>query len=203
MALRIKDRVKQGTTTTGSGTINLDVSFSSSGFQDFSVLGNGTETYYAIEEGSNFEIGLGTYNSNTLSRSTILDSSNGGAKIALAGNANVFVTYPADKAVFTDADNNATVTGLILGQTGVKFNDGTIQTTAFDGSTGGYDFTVSDGSNSEVISSGNTVVWTGAGNTTVSYDAGTNTFSVSGTDQDLSSYATQTYVNYQYNEYIK
>ena len=195
MALRIKDRVKQGTTTTGAGTINLDVSFSSSGFQDFSVLGNGTETYYAIEEGSNFEIGLGTYNSNTLSRSTILDSSNGGAKIALAGNANVFVTYPADKAVFTDADNNATVTGLILGQTGVKFNDGTIQTTAFDGSTGGYDFTVSDGSNSEVISSGNTVVWTGAGNTTVSYDAGTNTFSVSGTDQDLSSYATQTYVN--------
>ena len=58
MALRIKDRVKQGTNTTGSGTINLDVSFSSSGFQDFSVLGNGTETYYAIEEGSNFEIGL-------------------------------------------------------------------------------------------------------------------------------------------------
>ncbi|MEK9694412.1 MAG: hypothetical protein VW270_01530, partial [Candidatus Poseidoniales archaeon] len=130
MALRIKDRVKQGTTTTGSGTINLDVSFSSSGFQDFSALGNGTETYYAIEEGSNFEIGLGTYNSNTLTRSTILDSSNGGAKIALNGNANVFVTYPADKAVFTDADNNATVTGLIVGQTGVKFNDGTIQTTA-------------------------------------------------------------------------
>ena len=195
MALRIKDRVKQGTTTTGSGTINLDVSFSSSGFQDFSSLGNGTQTYYAIEEGSNFEIGLGTYNSNTLSRSTILDSSNGGAKIALNGNANVFVTYPADKAVFTDADNNATVTGLIVGQTGVKFNDGTIQTTAFVGSVGGYDFTVSDGSNSEVISSGNTVVWTGAGNTTVSYDTGTNTFSVSGTDQDLSSYATQTYVN--------
>jgi len=195
VALRIKDRVKQGTTTTGAGTINLDVSFSSSGFQDFSVLGNGTETYYAIEEGSNFEIGLGTYNSNTLTRSTVLDSSNGGAKISLNGNANVFVTYPADKAVFTDADNNATVTGLIVGQTGVKFNDGTIQTTAFVGSVGGYDFTVSDGSNSEVISSGNTVIWTGVGNTTVSYDTGSNTFSVSGTDQDLSSYATQTYVN--------
>ena len=195
MALRIKDRVKQGTTTTGAGTINLDVSFSSSGFQDFSSLGNGTQTYYAIEEGSNFEIGLGTYNSNTLTRSTVLDSSNGGAKISLNGNANVFVTYPADKAVFTDGDNNATVTGLIVGQTGVKFNDGTIQTTAFAGSVGGYDFTVSDGSNSEVISSGNTVIWTGVGNTTVSYDTGSNTFSVSGTDQDLSSYATQTYVN--------
>ena len=195
MALRIKDRVKQGTTTTGAGTINLDVSFSSSGFQDFSSLGNGTQTYYAIEEGSNFEIGLGTYNSNTLTRSTVLDSSNGGAKISLNGNANVFVTYPADKAVFTDADNNATVTGLIVGQTGVKFNDGTIQTTAFDGSVGGYDFTVSDGSSSEVISSGNTVVWTGVGNTTVSYSAGNNTFSISGADQDLSSYATQTYVN--------
>ena len=130
MALRIKDRVKQGTTTTGAGTITLDVSFSSSGFQNFSVLGDGTQTYYAIEEGVNFEVGLGTYNSNTLTRSTILDSSNGGSAITLNGNANVFITYPADKAVFTDADNNATVTGLIVGQTGVKFNDGTIQTTA-------------------------------------------------------------------------
>ena len=130
VALRIKDRVKQGTTTTGAGTITLDVSLSSSGFQNFSVLGDGTQTYYAIEEGANFEVGLGTYNSNTLTRSTILDSSNGGSAITLNGNANVFVTYPADKAVFTDADNNATVTGLIVGQTGVKFNDGTIQTTA-------------------------------------------------------------------------
>ena len=130
MALRIKDRVKQGSTTVGVGTISLDVSLTASGFQDFSVLGNGTQTYYAIEEGANFEIGVGTYSSDTLTRSTILASSNGGSKISLGGNSNVFVTYPAEKAVFTDTENNATVTGLIVGETGVKFDDGTIQTTA-------------------------------------------------------------------------
>ena len=99
-------------------------------FRTSPVLGNGTQTYYAIEEGANFEIGVGTYSSNTLTRSTILASSNAGSKISLGGNSNVFVTYPAEKAVFTDTENNATVTGLIVGETGVKFNDGTIQTTA-------------------------------------------------------------------------
>ena len=196
MAIKIQDRVKQGTNTTGSGTITFHVSYASSGFDDFSVLGNGSKTYYAIEEApSGWEVGIGTYNSNTLSRDTVFDSSAGGAKINLGGSGLVFVTLPASKIVIADENNNVSVTGLDVGATGIVFNDGTIQTTAFDGSVGGYDFTVSDGSNSEVISSGNTVVWTGAGNTTVSYDTGTNTFSVSGTDQDLSSYATQTYVN--------
>ena len=62
------------------------------------------------------------------------------------------------------------------------------------GGGGGYDFTVSDGSNSEVISSGDSVTWTGLGNNTVTYNSASNTFSISGTDQDLSSYATQSYV---------
>ena len=131
MAINIKDRIKQGTNSTGSGTVTLHVSYSSSGFQDFSVLGDNTQTYYAIEESPNkFEVGLGTYSGNTLSRDTIFSSSNSNNPVSLVGSGLVFVTYPAEKAVFADADNNATVTGLIVGQTGVKFNDGTIQTTA-------------------------------------------------------------------------
>lgn len=133
MVLNIKDRIQQGTNTAGQGTITLHVSYSGSGFQDFSVLGNGTQTYYTITEAEKWEVGIGTYNTNTLSRDTILDSSAGGSKINLGGSGLAFVTYPAAKAVFADADNNASVTGLIVGQTGVKFNDGTIQTTAFTG----------------------------------------------------------------------
>ena len=133
MVLNIKDRIQQGTNTAGQGTITLHVSYSGSGFQDFSVLGNGTQTYYTITEAEKWEVGIGTYNTNTLSRDTVLDSSAGGSKINLGGSGLAFVTYPAAKAVFTDADNNTTVTGLIVGQTGVKFNDGTIQTTAFTG----------------------------------------------------------------------
>ena len=128
MVLKLEDRIQQGTNTTGSGSIvSLDVSYSGSGFQDFSVLGSGTQTYYAIQEGSLWEVGIGTYSSNSLSRDTVLDSSSAGSKITLNGNALVFCTYPASKAVFGDIENNVNVTGLVVGITGVKFNDGTIK----------------------------------------------------------------------------
>ena len=110
MVLKLEDRIQQGTNTTGSGSIvSLDVSYSASGFQDFSVLGNGTQTYYAIQEGSLWEVGIGTYSSNSLSRDTVLDSSSAGSKINLNGSALVFCTYPASKAVFGDIENNVNV----------------------------------------------------------------------------------------------
>ena len=136
MVLKIQDRIQQGTNTTGSGTVTLHVSYSGSGFQDFSVLGNGTQTYYTIQEGALWEVGIGTYSSNALSRDTILDSSAGGSKVNLNGSGLVFCTYPASKAVFGDTENNINVTGLVVGVTGVKFYDGTIQTTAAEG--GGF-----------------------------------------------------------------
>ena len=137
MAIKIQDRVKQGTNTTGSGTITFHVSYASSGFDDFSVLGNGSKTYYAIEEApSGWEVGIGTYNSNTLSRDTIFDSSAGGAKINLGGSGLVFVTLPASKTVIADENNNVFATGLDVGATGIVFNDGTTQTTAFTGIAG-------------------------------------------------------------------
>ena len=124
----VKDRVKQGTTTQGTG--NVTVSTSYGGFQNFSVLGNGSKTFYAIEESTNWEVGIGTYNSNVISRDTILASSSGaGNPIYLSGAAIIFVTYPADNSVFTTG-NIASITGVKLGASGLSFNDGTVQTTS-------------------------------------------------------------------------
>ena len=197
MAISIKDRIKQGTNTSGAGTVSLDISYSASGFQDFSVLGNGAQTYYAIEESpSKWEVGIGTYNAGTLSRDTILSSSNANNAVSLGGSGLVFVTYPAEKAVFADSENNVNVTGLVVGATGVKFNDGTIQTTASTSSSS-YDlWTISDGGANANISNSGIVRITGAGNTTVSMISGSpSVVTVSGSDQDLSSYATTTYVD--------
>ena len=70
MVLVVKDRVKDTSTTSGTGTITLDNS-PPAGYQAFSTLGNGSTTYYAIQDANDaFEIGLGTYNANTLTRTT-------------------------------------------------------------------------------------------------------------------------------------
>lgn len=100
MPLVVKDRVKVSSTTTGTGTFTLGSA--ASGFQDFSVIGNGNQTYYTITNGSDWEVGIGTYTSSgtTLSRDVILESSNSGSAVDwTAGIKDVFVTYPAEKSV--------------------------------------------------------------------------------------------------------
>ena len=107
MALVISDRVKETSVTTGSGTITLNGTYG--GFQSFlSGIGDGNTTYYAVENDTSWEVGIGTYtqSSNTLSRDTILKSSNSNNVISLNGVSRVFCTYPADKAVYLDADGN-------------------------------------------------------------------------------------------------
>ena len=105
MALIVKDRVKETTTTTGTGTVTL--AGASDGFQSFAAIGNGNITYYAITSDDDYEVGLGTYTASgtTLSRDTVLESSNSGSKITLSGTSEVFCTYPAEKAVIQDNDN--------------------------------------------------------------------------------------------------
>jgi hypothetical protein len=98
MALVVKDRVKSSTTTTGTGTITLGAA--AAGFQAFSVIGDGNTTYYTIVDTTNntWEVGIGTYTASgtTLSRDTVLDSSNAGSLVNFAaGSKDVFVTYPA------------------------------------------------------------------------------------------------------------
>jgi hypothetical protein len=75
MALVIKDRVKETTTTTGTGTLTLAGALS--GFDSFADVGNGNTTYYSCTDGTNFEVGIGTYtlSGTTLSRDTVFESS--------------------------------------------------------------------------------------------------------------------------------
>jgi len=116
MALVVKDRVQETTTTTGTGTITLAGAVT--GFQSFSVIGNSNTTYYVIAAGSEFEVGIGTYTSlyTTLSRTTVLESSNAGSLVNFsAGVKNVFCTYPAEKAIYADASDVVNPPAAILG----------------------------------------------------------------------------------------
>ena len=106
MALKVRDRVKETTTTTGTGTITLGGAVT--GFRTFSsVLSDNDTTYYAIVGDTQFEVGLGTYSSNTLARTTVLSSSNSNSAVSFStGTKNVFITQPSGKAVFRDASGN-------------------------------------------------------------------------------------------------
>ena len=102
MALIIADRVQETTTTTGTGTVTL--AGAATGYQSFAAIGNGNSTYYTIagQTGSEWEVGIGTYTSSgtTLSRDTVLSSSNSGSLVNFSsGTKNVFCDYPASKAI--------------------------------------------------------------------------------------------------------
>jgi hypothetical protein len=96
MPLVVKDRVQETTTTTSTGTYTLAGAVT--GYQSFSAIGNGNQTYYTVTNGTDWEVGIGTYTSSgtTLSRNTILASSNSGNAVNWgAGTKQVFVSYPA------------------------------------------------------------------------------------------------------------
>jgi hypothetical protein len=102
MAFVLADRVKETSTTTGTGTITL--AGAATGFQSFSAIGNANTTYYtiALQGGSEWEVGIGTYTASgtTLSRDTVLASSNSGSLVNFsAGTKDVFCDYPAKRAV--------------------------------------------------------------------------------------------------------
>ena len=106
MALIVKDRVQETTATTGTGTLTLGGAVL--GFQTFAAIGNGNTTYYAINDpiAGDWEVGIGTYTSSgtTLSRDTVLSSSNGGSLVPFAsGTKNVFCTYPSERAIYLDS----------------------------------------------------------------------------------------------------
>jgi hypothetical protein len=126
MAFVVKDRVKETTTTTGTGTVTL--AGASTGFQSFAAIGDTNSTYYAIvaQTGTEWEVGVGTYTSSgtTLSRTTVLSSSNSGSLVNFsAGTKDVFVAYPAELAAFANGDgvvveNYTTLTGTYTMTTG-------------------------------------------------------------------------------------
>jgi hypothetical protein len=123
MALVLKDRVKETSAVVGTGPATL--LGAETGYQSFAVIGNGNTCYYTIQntdsgfEGE-WEAGIGTYTASgtTLSRDTVLSSSNSGSLVVFsAGTKTVFVTYPAEKAVAL----NVATTGLNVGE--VPFSD--------------------------------------------------------------------------------
>ena len=106
MALIVKDRVKQQTTTTGTGTYTLSGSFDS--FQTFAEIGDGNTTYYCCTDGTDFEIGRGAFTASgtTLSRDEILSSSNSDAKVNWsAGTRTIYCTQPADRTLYLNNIN--------------------------------------------------------------------------------------------------
>ena len=120
MALVINDRVKETTTTTGTGAVSLGGAVT--GFEAFSAgVGNSNTTYYAIvhQTEDEFEVGLGTLDgdSSDLTRTTVISSSNSDSAVSFAaGTKDVFCTIPASKLVFEDASNDVTVgNDFILG----------------------------------------------------------------------------------------
>jgi len=107
MALVVNDRVKETSTTTGTGTLTLAGAVT--GFETFSsAIGNTNTTYYAIvANNGEFEVGLGTVAAGTLARTTIISSSNSDSAVNLpAGTKDVFCTLPASKSVILDASGN-------------------------------------------------------------------------------------------------
>lgn len=149
MALILKDRVQETTTSPGTGDATLLGAVT--GFQTFSsAIGNGNTCYYAIADqgGANWEVGLGTYVSsgNVLQRTTVFSSSAGGTTKAnfSSGTQSIFVTYPAEKSVNLDGTGNVSALGTVT--SGVWA--GTTIAVAY----GGTGTTTSTGSGSVVLS---------------------------------------------------
>jgi hypothetical protein len=134
MALVVKDRVRETSTTAGTGALTLAGAVT--GFQSFSVIGDGNTTYYTIVDAGTgaWEVGIGTYTSSTtsLSRDTVLESSNSGNLVNFGSNLkDVFVTYPAERSIYTDAAGTA-ITPATASVLGVA-SGGTGQSTYTDG----------------------------------------------------------------------
>jgi hypothetical protein len=156
MPLVIADRVRETSTTTGTGTLTLDGAVT--GFRTFgSAIGSGNTCYYTITLGADWEVGLGTVGTGTLARTTVLKSSNSNSAVNFgAGTKDVFVTYTAERSVYKDASGNVNALGTIssgvwngteitvpYGGTGVATLTGIVKgngQSAFSAATAGTDY---------------------------------------------------------------
>lgn len=162
MPLVIADRVRETSTTTGTGTLTLDGAVT--GFRTFSsAIGDTNTCYYTITLGADYEIGVGTVGAGTLARTTILKSSNSNSAVNFgAGTKDVFATYAADRAVFKNETGNVNALGTIssgvwngteitvpYGGTGVATLTGIVKgngQSAFSAAVAGTDYVTPSGS---------------------------------------------------------
>jgi len=190
MALALNDRVQQ--TGSANTTVSFTLSGSVTGFQSFAVVGNGNTTYYsAFDATGNWEVGIGTYSTTgpTLTRTTILASSNTGSAVTFSGTCNVFVTYPAEKSVNLDGSNNVSALGTV--------SSGTWQGTTVGVAYGGTGVTASSGANSVMLRDANQNVAVNRlnqSNTAVSAAGGTTALTAASSySQTLNGTGNQTY----------
>ena len=156
MALALYDRVQQ--TGTANTTVSFTLTATPTGYQSFAVVGNANTTYYSsFDSSGNWEVGIGTYaTGGTLTRTTILSSSNSGSAVTFSGSVTVFVTQPAEQTVVSSnnpgtssyvltsngsgiaptwqASNGTTTNALTIGTglSGTSFNGSTAVTIAID-----------------------------------------------------------------------
>jgi len=198
MALVISDRVKETTTTSGTGTYTLGGAVT--GFETFTAnLSDGDTTYYACTDNTDFEIGLGTFTTSgtTLARTTILASSNSGSAVNwAAGTRTIFCTLPAAKAVFLDASGNATIEGDVdidgITNLDVTDIDGTLNVAGE--TTLQTHLNMGDG---DIIKLGADADLTIQHDGSASYitDSGTGSLNIRGTDLNLQDASGNSYIN--------
>lgn len=190
MALALYDRVQQ--TGTANTTVSFTLSGSVVGYQSFTVIGNGNTTYYgATDTSGNWEAGIGTYaTGGTLTRTTILSSSNSGSAVTFSGTVTVFVTYPSERSVNLDASGNVSALGTI--------SSGTWQGTTVGVAYGGTGVTTSSGANSVMLRDANQNVEVNRlnqANTSTAAAGGTTALTAASTySQTLTGTGTQNYV---------
>jgi trimeric autotransporter adhesin len=190
MALALYDRVQQ--TGTANTTVSFTLSGSVTGYQSFSVVGNGNTTYYGSTDASgNWEVGIGTYSTTgpTLTRTTILSSSNSNSAVTFVGTVTVFVTYPSGKSVNLDGSGNVSALGTIA--SGI-WNGSTIPVAY-----GGTGVTASSGANSVMLRDANQNVAVNRlnqANTSIAAAGGTTALTAASTySQTLTGTGAQTY----------
>lgn len=125
MALVLLDRAQE--TATANTTVSFTLLGASTGYQSLAGVGNGNTTYYGATDGTNWEVGIGTYSTTgpTLTRTTILTSSNSNLAVTFSGTVTVFVDYPSGKSVYQDG------TGAVTGYT---ISGGTVDNAPIGGS---------------------------------------------------------------------
>ena len=176
MALVLKDRIKETTSTSGTGTYTL--AGAETGFEAFSTIGDGNTTYYCCTDGTDFEIGVGTYtlSGTTLARTTILQSSNSDSAVNWGSGSSrtIFCTYPADKSVFLNASGEMEVSGKITADAGIDIDNFNIDGTTIALSSG--DMTID--------SAGDIVIDADGANVTIK-DNGTSILDIANNSSDV------------------
>ena len=141
MALQLFDRVQVA--ATANTTVSFTLGTAVTGYQSFSVMTNGNTTYYGSSDGTNWEVGIGTYSTTgpTLTRTTILSSSNSGSAVTFSSAPTVWIDYPSSTSVYQN-NNIVSVPTYVA-----------TQTVSGSSSTGAYSYGTLNGSDTGVMAS--------------------------------------------------